>query len=184
MSSSARFYKRLQSTRSTTEFKMDMLKRIEKSYLEIMNYVSALNEDTILERAGSDQWSIKDILAHLAAWEEILLRFHIAGESFEDVVGNPEIRYQVTPFDKVNQHLYEVYKEWTLEEVKEFSEGIHNKLIVRLAQLTIDELRAPPTSLKSMDSDPGELNNYIAGNTYKHYLEHLETIRSISSQAG
>ena len=163
---------------------MDMLKRIEKTYLEIMKYISTLTEDTILERAGSDQWSIKDILAHLAAWEEILLRFHIAGESFEDVVGNPEIRYQVTPFDEVNQHLYEVYKEWTLDEVKKFSERIHNELLVRLAQLTTDELRAPPTSLNLMDSDAGELADYIAGNTYEHYLEHLETIRSMSSQAG
>ena len=53
---------------------MDMLKRIEKTYLDLTKFVSTLNEDTVLERAVSDQWSIKDFLAHLAAWEEILLR--------------------------------------------------------------------------------------------------------------
>jgi hypothetical protein len=166
------------------ESKDKLLDRIERTYAELIDFVETLEVETVIQRQGENEWSIKDIIAHVLAWEDILLRFHISGEEFEDVVGLPNVRYRDTPFDEINRHLFELYCDWPFEEVKALAERTHDKLFRRLKKISWEELQAPPAKLVAKGITTDNLASCIASNTYEHYVEHLETARRLGDLAG
>jgi hypothetical protein len=166
-----------------TKLKQEILQRIERAYSEFTHFVTVLDVEAIHAKPGEQEWTIKDILAHVAAWEDVLVRFHLSGERFEDVIGLSGAEYRVTPFDEINQHLYEKYREWSLEKVKKLAQETHQELVGHLAQISDDELREPSRIITALGLDPYPMFEYIAANTYDHYSEHLETMKGIADQA-
>lgn len=162
----------------------EILERVERTYSELIELIGTLDEAIIVERSSENEWSVQDLLAHVAAWEEILLNFHLSGKRFEDVVDMRGAEYRVTPFDEINKHIFERHRKWTFEEVSQYAERTHRELLDRLSQITENELRAPPSALVAMGIEVDSLVSYIAGNTYEHYLEHLDTVRRISDRSG
>lgn len=156
--------------------KREMIERIEDVYVSlidaIVHTVDAIESEDNLDIA----WTPKDILAHIAAWEHVLVQFHIGGRPFEEVIEMPGSQYHVTSFDDVNAHLFEMYKGWSLEKVEQFAEQTHNEMMELLNDLPENVYNEPAASIVEIGLDPYPMHEYIAANTYEHYTEHLETI--------
>lgn len=128
----------------------------------------------------SGTWSIKDIIAHISAYEqyiadrlnEILHRetyvpckTHNALEAFLDEFGYPDFGSPLLDDDTANAWVFEKYRNISLEEI--------------VAQ----EIQAFASIISALEVVPEEsikrhnLLDRVADNTYHHYHEHIQDIR-------
>jgi hypothetical protein len=160
--------------------KDQILERVTEGYQSLAEALGSFYEQDPDTQGASnrDAWTAKDLTAHIAAWEEVLLRFHIGGEHFAEVIEMPDAVYQVTPFDEVNAHLFEKYDAWSMDEVSEFSRRTHQALLAALLDLPEQTYQKPSQTITALGLDPYPLYEYIAANTYDHYAEHAEYIQA------
>lgn len=160
--------------------KDEVLARINEGYLLLTEALQSLYQVDPGNHGGSDRdaWTAKDLSAHIAAWEQVLLRFHIGGEAFSRVIELPGAEYHVTPFDEVNAHLFEEYESLNMDEVSNFARETHQSLMTTLVDLPEEAYQEPPATIVSLGLDPYPLYEYIAANTYDHYAEHLQDVKS------
>ncbi|WKZ48927.1 MAG: hypothetical protein QY306_06110 [Anaerolineales bacterium] len=128
----------------------------------------------------SGKWSIKDILAHILAYEQYITdrmneilheqaytpcKTQTALDAFLDEHGYPDFGSPLLDDEAPNAWVVEKYKNVSLEdvvaqEVQAFSTIV--SMLEKLPQKLIDE---------------HNLFDRVANNTYKHYREHLRNIR-------
>ena len=162
--------------------KQALLMKIDGGFQALLRSSESLSDPTAIASSMEDEWSVKDHLAHIAAWEEILLRFHIGGEPFETVVGVPAARYRVTSYDTINEHLHDRDKSMTPAEVMARLKTGHAAVMSALGGMTDEDLARPRAWLDAPDGPSGPMAQYIAWNTYEHYEEHLATIDALSGK--
>ena len=110
---------------------------------------------------GGDGWTVKDALAHLTWWEHYTLR---------RLNGAPPLLQDGddggTTVDGTNKRVYEENQQKSLHDVlAEFREAFQ-------------QLRAAVEALPDDRLADENTQGLIAGNTYDHYDEHLQTIRA------
>ncbi len=153
----------------------DLLNRIQSEWWVLLETMASLDERQ-LALAGEGQWTVKDHLAHLAAWEDYLLRHHFQGYPSEVVLETG--RAAIESFDEnvMNAVLQERNRHLTIQEITRRLEIAHAQVMAVLAEKEFDELLKPdPTD----DIVSRPLLESIVYNTYEHYQEHLKTIRKI-----
>ena len=147
--------------------------------------------ELLLNRAGfarrmtmkgvAGNWSIKDIIAHIWAYEQYIAdrldeiargetytpcRTHNALDAFLDEFGYPDFGSPLLDDDTSNAWVFEKYRNISLEEI--------------VAQ----EIQAFTSIVSSLESMPEELlrrhnlPDRVADNTYHHYREHVKDIRA------
>ena len=133
--------------------------------------------DSQLTEPGLDgDWSAKDALAHLVFWEGSMLdriRRAAAGENIERPQRTPE---EWNSF--INQRNAEAYTEArdrSLAEVCAAFATSYQEVLSTLAALTDTQLFAPEGLSANLGYNVGDL---IAGDTYEHYQEHGDAIRT------
>jgi uncharacterized damage-inducible protein DinB len=152
---------------------------IEKRWAELVALVDRLGPSG-LEQKGSGQWAVKDHLVHIAAWELSLLGL-IDGEDRRaamGVAGAPE------DTDALNEAVWLAHRHESAEEALAFSRESHARLIRRLGTMTDSDLRRSYNHYQPNDPrDPGDdrpVVEWVAGNTYEHYAEHIGYIDQIA----
>lgn len=163
----------------TSVNKENVLSKIKASYSRLYDFVEGLEGGAITKSLEQDDWTIKDVLAHIAAWENVLGGFHIQAQPFDQVVGMESADYWDTQQDVINEGFYQRYRDWTGEQVVSFARATHEHLIEILEALPEGALSEPPAHYGAEAPQQNPLINYIVGNTYEHYEEHLTTIREI-----
>jgi hypothetical protein len=135
--------------------------------------LSMLSVAEMIRPGVTGVWSVKDILAHLAAWERLFLHWYSAG-----VQGRTP---QVTPVgmnkritDALNQQIYETNKRRSLDEVLADFQASHDEILVIIETIPEEDMfahgRFPWTGTLT-------LADYIAGNTCNHYAWAKSQIR-------
>jgi hypothetical protein len=157
--------------------KASLLMRIEAAFKAVLDVLEERDDPALLEAVGSGGWTLKDSLAHIAAWERILLEFHMGGEAFETVIGLDGAVYRVTPYDVINAHLHARYKNMPPGEVRRLVLDTHARLITALENFPEDELYQPHPALSVGEAARLNWIDYITANTYEHYEEHLAELR-------
>lgn len=128
----------------------------------------------------SGKWSIKDILAHISAYEQYIAdrmievlqgedytpcRTQNALDAFLDQYGYPDFGSPLLDDDTPNEWITEKYKNVSLDDV--------------VAQ----ELQAFAAIISSLEKLPEEMMNRhnlydrVSNNTFRHYREHMADIR-------
>jgi uncharacterized protein (TIGR03083 family) len=122
---------------------------------------------------GEGGWSIKDNLAHVAEWEQFLLRV-ILGDTSRDDFFQPTTR--ALPFgdtDAMNAVLYERNRGRALDDVLAGLRRSHEQVVAKVEATPFASLLKPMFADRPAD---GPVLDWVAGNTYDHYREHRETI--------
>ncbi len=146
---------------------LDSMRR-ERAAFEVT--VAMLDESQLADPSLDGDWSVKDVIAHLAAWEG-----YCAG--WIDVVaggGSPE-RPEVADTDATNARDYAAAKEMSLADVRATLHRSHDALLrvtERLSEADLaDEKRFGWATWAMIDGNSGE-----------HYREHAAQIeRSIAA---
>ena len=137
----------------------EVLEKIEVGYNEIIRLYWSVPVTAVLESSLPNGWSVKDVLAHIAAWEWRCASLLEASHDTKALLkAQPDV-------DALNREFYEERKEWGCEEVEYDFRAAHQTLLDAIRQL-------PPQQLADEF-----VQRTIADETWEHYDEHLEDLR-------
>lgn len=162
--------------------KAELTERIGSSYVALEQTIGQLSAEQMISPIDGS-WSAKDLLAHIAAWQQVLLRFHIGGKPFEEVTQLNNLSYGPTPVDQINEAFYERDKALRPADVLQAFRSGHRQLLATLDSMSEADLARIYTPAGRGPDSAGTLAQWIVGDSYDHYDEHRATIqRSIGAQ--
>ena len=127
---------------------------------------------------GGGEWSVKDIVAHVA-WSEGWVAEFIATRSWPNVA--PELN--VEDQDQRNAAFVAHARDWPLSRVLGDAERHHAALVAAVEGLNAEDY-ADQTRL-GMPPAPGwEIPRLVAANTRDHYAHHVADIRAWLDRQG
>jgi len=153
--------------------KDQLLKDIRAERRRLERSLAALSEEQMTRPGVVGAWSVKDILAHLAAWEGLLLDWYQAGVQNRDPAKAP-VGMSRQAMDALNREIYEANCRHGLDEVLA---GFHASFQQTLA--VIEAIPEEDMFLPGRFDWTGRLTlaDYIAGNTCNHYAWARSQIR-------
>jgi len=151
---------------------------IEKGWSELEALVEKLGPPR-LEVTGSGRWAVKDHLVHIGAWERSLLAL-LDGADRRSAMGVPDAAEDT---DSINEAVWLAHRSATPEEALAYSRASHVALMRRLGAMSDADLRRSYNHYQPNDPrDPGDdrpVVDWVAGNTYEHYAEHIDWINQL-----
>jgi hypothetical protein len=132
---------------------------------------------------GADGWAVKDHLVHIGAWELLLLgllerrgRNEAMGISVADDAST----------DAVNDAVWQLHRHETPEKAMDYFKDAHAQLEAGLARLKPGDLERPysfyrPATAGREGTDQPVME-WVAGNTYEHYAEHIAWIGDLAAK--
>lgn len=146
--------------------KDEIIEQILTERRRLENNLAMLTPEQLVEPGVVGKWSIKDILAHLTAWERMFLGWYDAGKRGE-IPETPAPGYTWGNYHILNEKIYLENKDRPLKEVQDEFET-HYKY-------TLDRVRGIPeeewfkTNLYAWMEDRVTIARYIRANTGNHY---------------
>jgi hypothetical protein len=148
--------------------KTRLLDEMHASYSALEELLASLSEEQMTTADVNGAWSVKDNLAHLAAWQRHEIERQ---EAIRDGIEPPD-RWAGMSEDESNEQVYQQNKARPLAEVLAEFRSNHQKLLALIEAMTDEDLNKP---VAWMD---GRLPwTLIAGNGYEHYQEHSGIIQ-------
>lgn len=163
---------------TTRPSKAELVRRIELSRQALEARIRSVPTRE-LERPGPDGWSVRDHLAHLAAWERSVVELLNERPRHSALDATPE-EFASGDTDTLNDRICDSRRRWTLAVVLTDFESVHEDLMAVLNGLSDDDLVRSYSSFQP--HDPGEerpVKGWVEGNTYQHFDEHREWIERI-----
>jgi uncharacterized protein (TIGR03083 family) len=154
-----------------TMTKTELLRIIQRERDAFEAAMAGLTPEQMAAPGVMGEWSVKDILGHIAMWESRLVTILY---SVERGVAPKMLRGQ-TEVDKVNAESYAEQRERPLDRVLADFHAVHGQLLMRLEKLTDRDL-TDPRRFKWMEDDP--LEKLVAGDTCEHYAEHRSMVEA------
>ena len=160
-----------------------LVERIDESWGAIWGVIGAADEDA-LTRPGEGGWSVKDHLAHLAAWERSLVALLSGEDRTIAAIGGGGDKLG-SAIDEINDAIYRRWQSRPLGDVLADLRLGHERLLAVVDPLTDDDLLRSYASYQPNDpaapADP--VVGWVVGNTVGHFDEHLATIRGLLGPA-
>jgi hypothetical protein len=154
--------------------------RIEASWNQLVDLVNQVQDAGGLTQVGAGGWTVKDHLAHVAAWEHSLLAL-IEGRDRPSAMGLTEPTEEL---DTVNEAVRKLHESDSPEEALGYFRDSHAQLIAELAKLSDADLQKPYSNYQPSDPDEKRpVVGWVGGNTYEHYAEHIAWINQLLSES-
>lgn len=155
-----------------------LLERIRAKRKELALTIVELDEAE-LEAFNEDGWTVKDQLAHLATWERGIA-FVLQKRPRYAGMGLDKASWRDLTMDEINAVIHRHYQDADLEDVLAYYQEAHDELKAAINALDEEELYQPYSYFQP--DEPGQdsrrpIIDWIIGNTYDHYEEHLDIIR-------
>jgi hypothetical protein len=146
----------------------ELLAELDQEWAKIERTCFSLSEDELLKPGVQGEWSVKDILCHISAWEKYLL------DRLSYVLSGQKPQYPpMQTWDDVhrfNAQVYQQNKDRPLTSVIIEFRSLYRGLMTVLEALD-DELLEQPYSY-DFTADKLTLLQLIRANTCEHYREH------------
>jgi AraC family transcriptional regulator len=116
-------------------------------------------------------WSIKDIVAHVTAWEELMADW-LDAVARGETPDMPE--FDQASLDLLNEEMYLVHRDESLSEVMAAFDGLKGRALASIEAVPEQDLLAQ-CRLGWMKDDP--LWHLVGANTFWHYPAHMAKIK-------
>lgn len=156
--------------------KQEILKRIQEEREALEAALAGLTPEQMTAAGAMGEWSVKDILGHIAMWESRLVTILYSNERGIP----PKMLHGQATVDKVNAESFAEQRERPLERVLADYSAVHTQLLKRLDTPTDRDL-SDPRRFKWMEGEP--LEKLVAGDTFEHYAEHRAMIEAWRQKA-
>jgi hypothetical protein len=160
--------------------KQELLERIAREWNALLEEIEKLSPEQVTP-PGPGGWSVKDNLAHLAAWEQLMLRSYLGGQPQHELLEMDAADFARLDEDGINAVFYERNKVFPPEEVLQRLKQSHAQVLATLEKTPFEELlkvRYPD------DPERRPMLDWVIGNTYEHYREHRRNIAALVGHDG
>ncbi|HYY57090.1 MAG TPA: DinB family protein [Pyrinomonadaceae bacterium] len=148
--------------------KTEIEERVRESHARLAKALEGLSEEQATRVGLNPQWSVRDALAHIVAWE-------IQGANIVDEIQNgtwkPQ-RLNKEMIDDFNARAVEERRERSLGEVREEFDAAHSRMEGLIASLPDEVEESSPTY------------KFIEGVTFKHMAHHAAQIEEWRRKQG
>jgi hypothetical protein len=155
---------------------------IERSWNELNALIDSLGPEGLII-TGADGWAVKDHLIHIAAWEHSLIAL-FEGADRASAMG---VASDVEGTDAINATVWSLHRHKTPEQALEYFHDTHAVLIKLLTTMSDSDMQLSYNHYQPNDPRaPGEDRpavDWVAGNTYEHYAEHIGWIRQLVKES-
>ncbi len=144
---------------------MAILERIENTYSDLLDALCGLSDEDLLAPGMTGNWRGKDVLAHIARWEETAIsaiQHHLRGQCMPS---------DYREFEAWNAKWAAEDYDMPLAEVRQRFEAVHRELMNLLSSVPSEE----------WDSFVQE---WVKGTTWDHYPEHTVSIMEWRKRRG
>lgn len=153
--------------------KTDLIDRIDISSRALLNQISRIPEADLLAPYVLGDWSVKDLIAHINFWQEVLFR------QIQSVLRNEPVPQHGDDVNAINAEVVfqSRYRSW--EDISQEFQNLVREMIQIVQELPEDDL-CSAGRYWAIDQEP--LCHSIASETCEHYAEHLDHIRAWRNQ--
>jgi len=148
--------------------KQELIEKIERSHFEWEALISQIDPDRLGEPGVTGDWSVKDLIAHVATWQQRVLDRMDA-----DKTGQP-VEFTGWDVNDVNERLYERYRVRSADDILAYGRDTYAHFMERIRSLSEEQIFK---SGHFSFTKENVLYDWIAGDTFEHYDEHSATIR-------
>jgi len=114
--------------------KADLLSIVEASQRRFDEAIAGLDDAAIIEPGVVEQWSIKDLVSHVAAWEQLVVQYLERWRR-----GEPALEPTWSSADEYNAGESAKRHTWTLTQVRDDAAEMRRRLQALLAGMTDEE---------------------------------------------
>jgi len=119
--------------------KHDLLEAIERERGKLDAVLATLTPEQMIEPGVVGEWSVKDVMAHLAEWERMALGWYRAGLRGEaPEVPAPGFKWNQTP--QLNLAIFEKHRDRPLEEVVAWFRSSREEILGVIESLSEEDL--------------------------------------------
>jgi hypothetical protein len=154
--------------------KEGLINNINATHAQLEKKYASLTPQQMVWQGSMDDWSVKDILAHLADWEQRFISWYRAGVAGE-FPETPAPGMTWRDLARLNQQGYELHKDETLEQVLEQYEKSFQEITALIEAMTEEEIFEPGVYAWTGKS---ALLPWIDANTASHYRWAERNIRA------
>ncbi len=147
-----------------------LIDRIDTNWSELQQTCAGLSDTQMLEPGVSGDWSVRDILAHVAVWDALVLSV-LPG--ILETGRHPEHDEANADLDAFNARMTEETRTLSIDEVHRVLETNHQHLL--------DYLQGVPSDGVATNA---AFRERLAADTWNHYPEHAEAIRRWRQRLG
>ncbi len=147
----------------------ELLEAIQRGRAEFEAALAGLTQEQMTAPGATGEWSVKDILGHIAMWESRLVTTLYAIERG----ATPKMFHTQAEVDQANAESYAEQRDRPLDRVLSDFHAVHAQLLRRLETVKERDL-TDPKRFEWTEGDP--LAKLVASDTFEHYAEHRPAI--------
>jgi hypothetical protein len=152
--------------------KSKILKLIQSEREALESVLAGLSEEQMTQPGVENNWSVKDIMAHITDWERRMVGWIV--ESLRgEVPQRPAPGMNWDNLDRLNQQTYMLNRDRELGDVLAEFQRSYEGALRTVEALTEDDL-IDPQRFEWRGGDP--MWHMVAANTWEHYEEHRESM--------
>lgn len=119
--------------------KKQLLEDMEVEGKALEQLLSGLSPEQMIQPGIVGEWSVKDVLAHLLEWQNMVLKWHTAGLQGK-VIPIPAEGLNWAQIPLLNQRIYEAYCGTPLADIQKQLKATHKKMLNTIQGLSDEEL--------------------------------------------
>jgi uncharacterized protein (TIGR03083 family) len=146
-----------------------LLSSLATSRQQLLAAIDGLSDEELTQPGAMDDWSVKDLLSHLTAWEAELVKLLAQLRT-----SKRPAYFDLGNVDDLNAKWHKETKKRPLDRVLADFEGVRKQTLRRLESYSNEEL-TDPKKYKWFDGRP--LWRWVAAETFEHEAEHAEQIK-------
>ena len=154
------------------ENKEQLITQLQQERADFESIIAPISEDQMVDIELFDGWTVKDVLAHITAWEVELLHW-LESVSKGTAPDLPKPGEWMPYIETFNKGTYLENRDCSLEEVKRRFDQVYKQVLTSFLSLPEDE----EDDFWSIWLD-GEPPWILFATFHEHYKEHGEQIRS------
>ncbi len=155
--------------------KTELLAGIEEEWKLLEGVISGIEADR-MEVPKFGGWSVKDILAHITAWERFMCLHYLQHQAAHEAFGLSPEEFEALEEDGFNVLLYERNRDRALEAIRSEFHAFHEQAMRDVREMSFEEMLGERLVGDRADEP---MLVAIAANTYDHYKEHRESIEAL-----
>lgn len=160
--------------------KDQLLAEMIREHAALDHILAALTSDQLTEPGIVGPWSIKDVLAHLTAWEQLLLGWYAAGKRGE-APHTPAEGFTWRQIPALNQQIYEHHHGRPLDAILSEYHASYQQIREAVSTMSSAELFTPRVFPWTNTTT---LGSYVTSATSSHYAWARKEIQKGLKQRG